>query len=279
MKKDIKRVAAIHDMSGFGRCSLTVAIPVLSAMGHQCCPLPAAYFSAHTGFKGFTFHDMTAQMLPTLNHWAELEVRFDAIYSGFLASPEQMGIVRRAKELFPDALMLVDPVMGDHGKPYKTYTPEMCQNMTELAGAADIITPNVTEAAIILGMPCDAAPASASQALDWLEELSEGGRRSVALTGLSIGAGEVGTGWLDAGEGASGIISLPFVGMEYHGTGDLFASCLAGALLSGGSFEYAARMAAEFVKDCAELSWNDGTPPNHGVRFESLLGRLANTGA
>ncbi len=275
MSNNIKRVAAIHDMSGFGRCSLTVAMPVISAMGHQCCPLPAAYFSAHTGFDGFTFHDMTDQMLPALRHWAEMSISFDAIYSGFLASPVQMGIVRQARRLFPEALLLVDPVMGDHGRPYKTYTTEMCSNMAELAEAADIITPNVTEAAIILGKAYDASPASASQALDWLEELSDNGRRSVALTGLSLSDGEVGPGWLDSKCGTSGIISLPFVGMEYHGTGDLFASCLLGALLSDVTFEDSARLAAEFVRDCAKLSWSDGTPANHGVRFESLLGRLS----
>lgn len=271
----IKKVAAVHDMSGYGRCSLTVAMPVLSAMGHQCCPLPAAYLSTHTAFEGYTFHDMTDQMLPALKHWADLGISFDAIYSGFLGSAAQMDIVSHAKKLFPGALMIVDPVMGDHGKTYKTYTPEMCANMVRLAESADIITPNLTEAAIILGRPYSEAPTDEAQALEWMRELSGGGKRSVVLTGLSMSEGKIGPGWLDAGTGQSGVMSFPFIGMQYHGTGDLYASVLTGAILRGASFEASVRLAAEFVKDCATLSWQDGTGSNEGVRFESLLGSLS----
>ena len=152
------RVAAIHDMSGFGRCSLTVAIPVLSAMGVQCCPLPTAFLSTHTGgFTGFTFLDMTEEMPKIAAHWQSLNLRFDAIYSGFLASERQIGIVSDFVRTFrrPDTLVVIDPVMGDDGKAYQTYTPALCSGMARLAELADVITPNLTEAAFLLGRSYD----------------------------------------------------------------------------------------------------------------------------
>jgi pyridoxine kinase len=269
----IKRVAAIHDISGYGRCSLTVALPVLSAMGAQCCALPAAYLSSHTGFSGFTFHDMTDQMTPALEHWKALGLRFDAIYSGFLGSAQQMEIVRRAKELFPEALLVVDPVMGDHGIPYKTYTPDMCANMAALAGHADLIVPNMTEAAIILGRPYDTAPKTEGAAYEWMEALGDG-KRDVVLTGLSLREGDIGLGWLDARGGKRGVIQHPFIGQEYHGTGDLFASVMVGALLQGASLPEAADRAALFIGDCARLSVEEGAQRCDGVRFETLLGQI-----
>ena len=275
--RPIKRVAAIHDLSGYGRCSLTVALPVLSVMGIQCCSLPAAYLSSHTGFSGFTFHDMTGEMMPALEHWKALGLRFDAIYSGFLGSERQMEIVRRAKALFPEALLVVDPVMGDHGIPYKTYTPGMCANMAALAGHADLIVPNMTEAAIILGRPYDTAPGTEEAAGEWLEALA-GQRRSVVLTGLSLREGDIGLGWLDAPSGTRGVIQRPFIGQEYHSTGDLFASVMLGALLQGAPLSQAADRAARFVGDCAGLSAAEGTGTCEGVRFETLLGQLAGTG-
>ncbi|MDR1735299.1 MAG: pyridoxamine kinase [Oscillospiraceae bacterium] len=272
--ESIKRVAAIHDISGYGRCSLTVALPVLSAMGAQCCALPAAYLSSHTGFEGFTFLDMTDQMIPALEHWKALGLHFDAIYSGFLGSAEQMDIVMRAKALFPRAMLMVDPVMGDHGVTYKTYTPEMCRNMTALARRADLIVPNLTEAAIILARPYESAPKTEGEALEWLQALSDGGKRSVVLTGLVLSQGSIGLGWLDAKDSSSGTLQHPFIGGEYHGTGDLFSSVMLGYLLRDRSLAAAADSAARFIGECAALSAGEGTSRNQGVRFEALLGRL-----
>ena len=149
------RVAAIHDMSGFGRCSLTVAIPVLSAMGVQCCPLPTAYLSTHTGgFTGYTFLDMTDELPKTAAHWAELGIHFDAVYTGFMGSEAQMDLAADFVRTFRrdrSTIFICDPVMGDHGKIYKTYTPAMCAGMTRLVELADVIVPNLTEAAVLLG--------------------------------------------------------------------------------------------------------------------------------
>ena len=150
------RVAAIHDMSGFGRCSLTVAIPVLSAMGLQCCPLPTAFLSTHTGgFEGFSFLDMTDEMPKVAAHWKTLDLDFQCIYSGFLGSERQIRIVSEFIREFrkPDTVVVVDPVMGDHGQVYQTYTPAMCEGMVHLAEQVDVIVPNLTEAALLLGIP------------------------------------------------------------------------------------------------------------------------------
>ena len=148
------RAAVIHDLSGFGRCSLTEVIPILSVMGVQCCPLPTAFLSTHTGgFTGFTFLDMTEELPKAAAHWKSLDLKFQAIYSGFLGSERQIGIVADFIRQFrgPDTLVVVDPVMGDDGKPYQTYTPAMCAGMERLAELADVITPNLTEAAFLLG--------------------------------------------------------------------------------------------------------------------------------
>ena len=182
-------VAAIHDMSGFGRCSLTVAIPVLAAMGVQCCPLPTAFLSTHTGgFENFTFLDMTDEMPKVAAHWKSLGLRFQAVYSGFLGSERQIGIVEDFIRDFrtPDSVVVVDPVMGDHGDVYQTYTPAMCAGMARLAEQADVITPNLTEAALLLGIPYAALPAGEDGCREIVERLSLGGRRSVVLTGALV---------------------------------------------------------------------------------------------
>ena len=146
------RVAAIHDLSGFGRCSLAVIMPVLSAMGIQCCPVPTAVLSTHTGgFEDIVIKDLTDYISPALAQYKKLGIGFDAVYSGFLASTEQIDHCLEFFSCYKDSLKVVDPVMGDHGKPYRTYTPELCRRMGELVNVADAITPNLTEAAILLG--------------------------------------------------------------------------------------------------------------------------------
>ena len=197
------RVAAIHDMSGFGRCSLTVAIPILSAMGVQCCPLPTAFLSTHTGgFEGFTFLDMTDEMPKVADHWASLGLSFQAIYSGFLGSERQIGIVADFIRRFrrPDTVVVIDPVMGDHGRVYQTYTPAMCAGTARLAELADVITPNLTEAALLLDRSYDALPEDEAGLLEITQELSQGGRRSVVLTGASAAPDLTGAACFDAAQ-------------------------------------------------------------------------------
>ena len=270
-------VAAIHDMSGFGRCSLTVAIPVLSAMGIQCCPLPTAFLSTHTGgFENFTFLDMTDEMPKVAAHWKSLGLQFRAVYSGFLGSERQIGIVEDFIRDFrrADSVVVVDPVMGDHGAVYQTYTPAMCAGMARLAEQADVITPNLTEAALLLGVPYDALPAGADGCREIVERLSLEGRRSVVLTGASTAPHLTGAMCFDAASGRTEAVQTRRVDREFHGTGDVFASVLTGALVHGRPLSEAAGQAVEFIRACAERTAAEALPLREGADFEPLLGLL-----
>ena len=271
------RVAAIHDMSGFGRCSLTVAIPILSAMGIQCCPLPTSFLSTHTGgFEGFTFLNMTDELPKVAAHWKSLGLDFRAVYSGFLGSERQITIVEDFLRKFrgPDTVAVIDPVMGDHGAVYQTYTPAMCAGMTRLAELADVITPNLTEAALLLGIPYRELPTGEAGCREIVERLSLNGRRSVVLTGASTAPELTGAMCFDARTGRTEAVQTRRVPQEFHGTGDVFASVLTGALVQGASLPNAARQAVDFVRACAERTAKAGIPMREGVEFEPLLGLL-----
>lgn len=271
------RVAAIHDMSGFGRCSLTIAIPILSAMGVQCCPLPTAFLSTHTGgFEGFTFLDMTDEMPKAAAHWKSLGLRFQAVYSGFLGSERQIGIVEDFIRDFrgPDTVVVIDPVMGDHGQVYQTYTSAMCAGMTRLAEQADVITPNLTEAALLLDVPPRDLPAGEKGCREIVERLSLDGRRSVVLTGTSTAPDLTGAMCFDAGTGRTELIQTRRVSREFLGTGDVFSSVLTGALVQGAPLAAAARRAVDFIRVCAERTAQEQLPLREGVDFEPLLGLL-----
>ena len=271
------RIAAIHDMSGFGRCSLTVAIPILSAMGAQCCPVPTAFLSTHTGgFEGFTFHDMTDEMPKIARHWESLGLTFQAIYSGFLGSEHQIDIVADFIRRFrtEQTTVVVDPVMGDDGEAYQTYTPAMCAGMKRLAELADVITPNLTEAAFLLERDYSSLPRDEAGLRQLAEDLSLGGRRSVALTGVSLAPGKTGVMCFDAATGKTSAVQTVFVAHPLYGTGDVFASVLTGALVKGASLPAAARQAAEFVRACAVRTVEQDLPLSEGVDFEPLLGSL-----
>jgi pyridoxine kinase len=281
------RVAAIHDLSGFGRCSLTVAIPILSAMGVQCCPLPTAFLSTHTGgFTGYTFLDMTDEMPRVAEHWKSLDLRFDAIYSGFLGSERQIDIVADFVRTFRQegTVVVVDPVMGDDGRAYQTYTPAMCAGMSRLAELADVITPNLTEAAFLLNrdywqLPgAGREPVAEAELRALAEELSLDGRRSVVLTGMAVAPGKTGAVCFDAKTGQTDLVQTDFVAHPLHGTGDVFASVLTGALVKGTGLREAAAQAAEFVRCCAVRTVEQDLPLGEGVDFEPLLGLLTGEG-
>ena len=272
------RVAAIHDMSGFGRCSLTVAIPILSAMGLQCCPLPTAFLSTHTGgFTGFTFLDMTDEIPKVSAHWKSLNLRFQAIYSGFLGSERQIGMVEDFIRDFrgPDTVVVIDPVMGDHGQVYQTYTPGMCRGTERLARHADVITPNLTEAALLLDVPYEQLPKEGDGLREVAERLRPEGRRSVVLTGASVEEGRTGAMCFDAKTGRTEAVQTRRVPREFHGTGDVFSSVLTGALVRGDDLLEAVRKAAEFVRLCGERTVTYDIPVREGVDFEPMLGLLA----
>lgn len=271
------RVAAIHDMSGFGRCSLTVAIPVLSAMGIQCCPLPTAYLSTHTGgFEGYTFLDMTDEMPKVANHWASLDIRFDAIYSGFMGSERQMDITEDFVRMFrrPGTLVVVDPVMGDHGRPYRTITPGMRARLGELVQVADVITPNLTEACMLLKIPPFTEGLSRSQAKSLLVRLSELGPNYVVITGAPMVSGQIANIGYDRQHNSFWCILCDYVPVSYPGTGDLFASVLTGGFLTGDSLPMAMGRASYFVERCIKTTFSYSSDTRYGVMLEKELGAL-----
>ena len=271
------RIAAIHDLSCFGRCSLTIALPVLSAMGCQCCPLPTALLSAHTGFSGNTFLDLTVEMGRIADHWAAMDLQFDAIYSGFLGSADQVDTVARFFDTFKKSgtAVIVDPVMGDHGTAYRTCTPELCRGMRVLAENSDVITPNLTEAALLLDRPYEEI--RQSDAYEVVRRLSLGGRRSVVLTGYSSESGQTGALCFDRDSGESKAVQTPREPQDFSGTGDLFASVLAGGVARGVPLFQAAQAAADFVRDCIARTLAEGLTEQDGVDFEPLLGQLTSS--
>lgn len=268
------RVAAIHDLSCFGRCSLTIALPVLSAMGCQCCPLPTALLSAHTGISGFTFLDTTDEMRRISAHWSQLSLHFQAIYTGFLGSAPQINLVEDFLRRFhaPDTLLVMDPVMGDHGTPYKTCTPALRQGLRELVAQADVITPNLTEAAILLDIPYHES--QTADASELVRALSLQGQRSVVLTGYAAAPGQVGALCYDRDTRQVEAVQTDRVPQDFPGTGDLFASVLTGALTRGAPLLQAARTAVDFVGSCVARSVAEGADEAEGVDFEPLLRQL-----
>ena len=268
-----KKIAAVHDLSGFGRCSLTTAIPVLSACGFQCCPVPTAILSAHTAYPDIFIRDMTDDLPAYIDSLNRLELTFDAIYSGYLSSVKQTELVLRLIKdcAGKDCLILVDPVMGDNGAPYKGMSYEMVSEMRRLCAVSQVITPNLTEAAMLLGLsPSDYQSLDPEQAVKRLAQL---GPEQVVLTGVREG-GRIGAAFLSARTGKSGRCLYPFVPGDFPGTGDLFASVLLGRLMLENKLEQSVAYATAFVRECAQLTYDAGTDPRDGVQFERLLFRM-----
>ena len=270
-----KKILCIHDLSGMGRCSLAVILPVLSVMGCQPVALPTVVLSTHTGGLGTPARlDGAAYGLAALEHYRELGVEFDCIYTGYLGGEEQVALAEKAFDLWPAARKVVDPVMGDNGKAYSTVTPALIDRMRGLCRRADLILPNATEAALLLGEEYADAPGSETAARAWLERLSRDGRRSVVLTGLSFTGGEIGAGYFDAADGRTGFAMARQEPAHFPGTGDLFASVVLGSLLRGEALCSGVRKAVEFVQRCARHTLALGTPVLEGVQFEPLLREL-----
>lgn len=271
-----QRIAAIHDLSGFGRCSLTVILPVLSAMGVQVCPVPTAVFSTHTGgFGEVEFRDLTDYIVPALNHYQKLELDFECIYSGFLGSEAQIDHCLQFFAAYRGALTVVDPVMGDHGKLYKTYNTTMQKRMIELAAVADLITPNLTEACILLGESYAFEPLTQSKAKSMLVRLSEKGPRFVVITGVAMAAGTMSNIGYDRDRGTFWCVDCDYVPASYPGTGDIFASVLTGAFLGGDSLPIAMGRATRFVETAIKTTFTYGTDPREGVMLERVLHLLS----
>ena len=267
-----KRVAAIHDLSGFGRCSLSVIMPTLSAMGIQVCPVPTAILSSHTGGLGeVAFRDLSDFILPCLEHYQRLHLDFECIYSGFLGSEEQISHCLSFIHAYPKALAVVDPVMGDHGKPYRTYTKSMCNQIRELVREADVITPNLTEACILLDLPYLDQGLSTDDAKRLLSQLGDLGPQYTVITGVPTSTGQISNLGYDKKAHTFWITACDYVPVSYPGTGDIFASVLTGALLSGDSLPIAMGKATCFTEECIKTTFRHSTDPRYGVMLEKVL--------
>lgn len=276
----IPRVAAIHDLCGYGKCSLGVAIPILSAAGCDVCPVPTGLFSSHTGYPNFYMHDTTSILKDYLTAWGGIDIDIDAVYSGFLGSSEQVDVIKSVYETYPKALKVVDPVMADNGKVYPTYTKELCDAMAELSSHADILTPNLTEACIILGMPIgdewrgtDLTDAEAEEMLDGLLAI---GAKNVILKGIKREGDDVVRNFVK-GKDFNDTIEVvnEYVPYSLHGTGDVYASCVLGAIMAGRSLVEAVAFASEFVHEALLLSAKQPNFMERGVNFELLLDRVS----
>ncbi len=266
-----KRVLAVHDISCVGRCSLTVALPIISAAGIETACLPTAVLSTHTGgFEGFTYRDLTEDMLPISAHWKSLGQKFDAIYTGFLGSFGQLDIIKRLFAEFgsPPALKILDPVIADHGKLYKIFDMRFVAGMVQLAKDVDLIIPNITEACFLLGKtysPPPYAPQFIESLLDGLLNL---GAKSAVLTGVSFAKGELGAACKRAEDRQASFAFTSHIEGEYHGTGDVFASTLTAALLRGFSLERSMDIAVKYTYRCIKRTLAAGTDVRYGVHFE-----------
>ena len=267
-----KKVCAVHDLSCIGRCALTVVIPILSQLGAQVIPLPTALLSSHTGgYKDFSFLELTEEMPKITDHWKSLKTDFDCIYSGFLGDEKQIEFVLdfamycRKKN---NALFFADPVMGDDGIKYQTYTDKMCELTRDIAKEADVITPNLTEACILLGIPYR-EHFTKSEIKDMLISLSCNGKTSVVITGVHDTDYSIGATYFDRESGGFGNHFTKKLDVSYPGTGDAFSSVLLGALLHGRNLGESVFSAVSYVYSAVELTHRMGTPVREGILLES----------
>lgn len=271
-----KKMAVIQDISGYGRCSMTVAMPVISAMRIQCCILPTSIFSNHTGFSNYFFDDYTDKMPEYIRNWEKLSLEFEGIYSGFLGSGRQIEIVSGFIDRFrgENTQVIVDPVMGDNGRAYATCTPKLCAQMKQLAAKADILTPNLTEACILTDTPYRASGWTRREIVAMAEKIHSIGPEKIVITGIRQGE-YIANFVYDRGENLQ-FIRTQKVGTERCGTGDLFASIVAADAVNGVPFAQSVKKASQFIRRCILRSIELEIPTTDGVCFEEylyLLGR------
>ena len=280
-----KKIAVINDLSGFGRCSLTAAIPTISVMGVQPCPLPTAVLSAQTGFPSYYCDDYTEKMEHFRQEWEKMGVQFDGIYTGFVASETQIRRIFRFLDTFyrESTFLLVDPVMGDEGRVYKLFTPELLRRMKELALRADVVTPNLTELCLLTGADYGELGRMKGEkeiteaAGELAEKLMESGPDTIVVTGIRFEdaqSGERMIGNLAVDQSGRRLSAFPYIGGSFSGTGDLFASIIAGGIARGDDIFRTMDLAGEFVERAMKDSAAEGVERNQGATFEKSLGML-----
>ena len=273
----MKRIVTVQDISCIGKCSLTVALPIISAMGVEAAVLPTAVLSTHTAFKGFTFRDLTSDIRPIADHWKNENIDFDAVYTGYLGSFEQLKLVSDFIDDFSteENLIIIDPVMGDFGKLYPGVTQEFADKMANLCGKADIIVPNMTEASFMLRIEYKENYDEA-YVKDILKKLCENGAKKAVLTGINYVEGQIGVMCYDSQTDTYSTYFREKVNASYHGTGDVFASTLTGALVKGFSFEESLKIAVDYTVECIRATNEDKNSHWYGVNFEETIPYLIN---
>lgn len=267
-----KSIALINDLSGFGRCSLTVSLPIISMMKVECAVLPTCVLSSHTAYPSYYMKDLTDDMDPWMDEWKKMDLHFDGIYTGFLGSEEQIDKVLHFIGLFRDqAVIIVDPVMGDNGKIYPTYTEGMCSSMEKLVREADLITPNLTEACRLLN-------------IEYRPDYDEGSLIEIGNALMEMGPSKVVISGIEDGTQVKDLVCEKGKEPRFHradkisgfrhGTGDVFASIIAAEAVKGKDFYESVKKAARFVRDCLEVSDKLGVDSREGVAFEEILDTL-----
>lgn len=268
----MKRIMTIQDISCVGKCSLTVALPIISAAGVECGVLPTAVLSTHTAFPEFTFCDLTDEIQPIADKFSKLNIDFDAIYTGYLGSERQLALVEKFFDDFKkeDTVIVIDPVMADNGKLYHGFTDEFAMSMAKLCSKADLIIPNLTEASFMLGVEYN--PDYNEDYIRYiLKKLTELGCKRAALTGISLKDGEIGVYYYDGINDTYYSYFNELLPVSYHGTGDIFASAALGALMRGLSYEDSLSLATDYTLECMKFTMKDENRRFYGVNFEEAL--------
>ena len=268
----MKRILTIQDISCVGKCSLTVALPIISAMGVETAIIPTALLSTHTAFRNFTFKDLADQISPICDCWKAEGIGFDGIYTGYLGSYEQIDMIAHVFDRFKtgDNVILVDPVMGDNGKLYPTFDEAFAAKMATLCAKADIIVPNITEACFMTGTEYR-GNYDETYVKDLLLKLSKLGAKVSILTGVSFETGKTGVMGYENATGEFSYYSHEKLPHSYHGTGDVFSSTCVGAMMGGKQWQEAVKVAADYTAECIRLTIADPESRFYGINFEQAI--------
>lgn len=268
-----KNVAIINDISGIGRCSLTATIPILSVLGIQCCPFPTSILSCQTTYEEFSFLDLTEEMYKYKNVWDKLGLKFHCIYSGFLGSEKQISLVEEFIDAHPEALIVIDPVMGDDGQLYPTYTMEMCNKIKSLVKKAYLVTPNITECCLLLGKKYMEENIDEEFLTQCAKDIADFGPEMIVITGI-IKKNEIWNFAYDKKKEKSFIVKSVYNKKSYSGTGDILSSTICGMILNGIELEVALNKATKFISKSIEYTSNFNVDPREGIMFEKFLKEL-----
>ncbi len=279
MSNLLKRAAAIHDISCFGKCSLTVALPVISSAGVEVSVIPTAMLSTQTGgIDGYTFRDLTDDIIPVADHWKALDLKFNAVYTGFLGTFQQISIVSSVIDKLSDedTIIIVDPVLGDCGELYSVFDERFPAEMKKLCMKADVIVPNMTEAFLLLSEPYINGPYDFDFVCRIMKKLSEFGPEKIVLTGVEFDDNRIGTAFFDKTTGECQSYMKEKINERFHGSGDVFASVLTACLVKGLNLKDASEIASDFTYECLIRTMKAGTDLRYGVNFEDGLHSLYN---